>query len=185
VRGTTQRGDQAREQVLVRLSATLEPSGDPERVGLGPYPTVALTRGRDVVLSQWAESRGFAIATLPVDNGTLRLELPRIWTTSPFEGIPLAHAAVRGPGNIVYDLMLHGDDTAGALHAYVTYVPPAGTVFPRRDVIPLRARVVGRPAMLPAEDGAVVVMATYDELGGGIDAVHVRCDMVTLPQRMP
>jgi hypothetical protein len=25
------------------------------------------------------------------------------------------------------------------------------------------------------------VMGVYDELGGGIDAVHVRCEMVTLP----
>jgi len=24
-------------------------------------------------------------------------------------------------------------------------------------------------------------MVVYDELGGGIDAVHVRCEMVTLP----
>lgn len=183
VRGTTATGQQAREQVLVRLSPTLEPVGEPERLGLGPYPTVALARGRDLVISQWAESRGLAIASLPVDDGRVRVELPRIWTTEPFEGIPLAHAAVRGPGNVLYDLMLHGDDVAGGLHAYVTYVPPAGTVYPRRDVIPFRARVIARPALLPAEDGAVVIMATYDELGGGVDAAHVRCEMVTLPAR--
>ncbi len=77
--------------------------------------------------------------------------------------------------------MLHGDDVAGGLHAYVTYIPPAGTPYPRRDVIPLRARVIARPALLPAEDGVVVIMATYDELGGGVDAAHVRCEMLTLP----
>jgi hypothetical protein len=32
-----------------------------------------------------------------------------------------------------------------------------------------------------AGDGFVAVMGVYDELGGGIDAVHVRCEMVTLP----
>lgn len=183
VRGTTMTGDRAREQVLVRLSPTLEPQGEPERLGLGPYPTTAVARGRDLVISQWAESRGIAIATLPVENGAPRVELPRIWTTDPLEGIPLAHAAVRGAGNVLYDLMLHGDDTAGGLHAYVTYIPPAGNPYPRRDVIPLRARVIARPAMLPAEDGVAVVMATYDELGGGVDVAHVRCEMLTLPAR--
>jgi hypothetical protein len=37
--------------------------------------------------------------------------------------------------------------------------------------------------LLPAEDGVVAVMANVDEMGGGVDAVHVRCDLVTLPQR--
>jgi hypothetical protein len=32
-----------------------------------------------------------------------------------------------------------------------------------------------------AGDGLVTGMGVYDELGGGIDAVHVRCEMVTLP----
>lgn len=181
VRGTTLTGSQAREQVLVRLTPTLDPAGEPERLGLGPYPTTAVARGRDLVVSQWAEARGIAIATLPVENGAVRVELPRIWTTSPFEGVALSHAAVRGPGNVLYDLMLHGDDVAGGLHAYITYIPPAGTPYPRRDVIPLRARVIARPALLPAEDGVVVIMGTYDELGGGIDAAHVRCEMLTLP----
>ncbi len=183
VRGTTMTGDRAREQVLVRLTPTLEPTGEPERLGLGPYPTTAVARGRDLVISQWAESRGVAISTLPIDHGVPRVELPRIWTTDPLEGIPLAHATVRGAGNVLYDLMLHGDDTAGGLHAYVTYIPPAGTPYPRRDVIPLRARVIARPALLPAEDGVAVVMATYDELGGGVDVAHVRCEMLTLPAR--
>ncbi len=183
VRGTTMTGEQAREQVLVRLTPSLEPSGEPARLGLGPYPTTAVARGRDLVIAQWAESRGLAIATLPVEQGEPHVELPRIWTTDALEGIPLAHTAVRGAGNVLYDLMLHGDDTAGGLHAYVTYIPPAGNPYPRRDVIPLRARVIARPAMLPAEDGVVVVMATYDELGGGVDVAHVRCEMLTLPAR--
>lgn len=183
VRGTTMTGEQAREQVLVRLTSTLEPQGEPERLGLGPYPTALVARGRDLVATQWAESRGLAVATLPVENGTLRTELPRLWTTDPLEGIPLAHVAIRGAGNVLYDLMLHGDDVAGGLHAYVTWLPPAGAPFPRRDVIPWRARMITRPALLPAEDGVVVLMAGYDELGGGLDAAHVRCEMVTLPQR--
>ena len=183
VRGVTQQGTQAREQVLVALTPTLEPDGEPQRLGLGPYPTTAVVRGNDLVVSQWAESRGYAVATLPLDHGRPRIELPRIWTTSPFEGIPLAHATTRGAGGVLYDLMLHGDDVAGGLHAYVTYVPPAGAPYPRRDVLPLRARVIARPALLPSEDGAVVILATYDELGGGIDAAHVRCEMLTLPAR--
>jgi hypothetical protein len=183
VRGTAMNGSQAREQVLVRLSPTLEPLGEPERLGLGPYPTTAVPRGDDLVVSQWAESRGLAVATLPSREGRLQLELPRLWTTSPLEGIPLAHVAIRGAGNILYDLMLHGDDVAGGLHAYVTWQPPAGPPFPRRDVIPWRARMITRPALLPAEDGVVVLMAAYDELGGGIDAAHVRCELTTLPAR--
>lgn len=183
VRGTAMNGSQAREQVLVRLTATLEPRGEPERLGLGPYPTTAVVRGDDLVVTQWAEARGLAVATLPIREGTVRVELPRLWTTSPLEGIPLAHAAIRGAGNVLYDLMLHGDDVAGGLHAYVTWQPPAGAPFPRRDVIPWRARMITRPALLPAEDGVVVLMAAYDELGGGIDAAHVRCELVTLPTR--
>jgi len=183
VRGSAMNGTQAREQVLVRLTPTLEPVGEPERLGLGPYPTTAVARGDDLVVSQWAESRGLAVATLPVRDGRVQLELPRLWTTSALEGIPLAHAAIRGAGNVVYDVMLHGDDVAGGLHAYVTWQPPAGPPFPRRDVIPWRARMITRPALLPAEDGVVVLMAAYDELGGGIDAAHVRCELTTLPAR--
>jgi len=33
----------------------------------------------------------------------------------------------------------------------------------------------------PARDGFVAGMGVYDELGGGIDAVHVRCEMATPP----
>ena len=55
--------------------------------------------------------------------------------------------------------------------------------FTRRAERTRRRDVPGRthPALLPAEDGFVAVMGVYDELGGGIDAVHVRCEMVTLP----
>jgi hypothetical protein len=183
VRGTALDGSQAREQVLVRLTSTLEPLGDPQRLGLGPYPTTAVARGNDLVVSQWAEARALAVATLPVRDGQPIVELPRLWTTPPLEGIPLAHVTLRGVGNILYDLMLHGDDVAGGLHAYLTWLPPAGAPFPRRDVIPWRARMITRPALLPAEDGVVVLMAAYDELGGGIDAAHVRCELVTLPAR--
>ena len=181
--GTAMDGSQAREQVLVRLSPTLEPVGEPERLGLGPYPTTAVARGDDLVIAQWAESRGLAVATLPARDGRVEVALPRLWTTAPLEGIPLAHVAIRGAGNVLYDLMLQGDDVAGGLHAYLTWQAPAGPPFPRRDVIPWRARMITRPALLPAEDGVVVLMAAYDELGGGIDAAHVRCELVTLPPR--
>jgi hypothetical protein len=183
VRGTTLTGEQAREQVLVRLRPTIEPDGEPERLGLGPYVTAATVRGDQVVLTQWAESRGLAVSPLTPREGRFQFETPRIWTTQPLEGVPIGHSSIRGAGNIVYDLMLHGDDVAGGLHAYLTYIPPSGTPVSRRDVIPLRARVIAPPALVPAEDGLVAVMATYDELGGGIDAAHIRCEMVTLPAR--
>lgn len=183
VRGTTLEGAQARAQVLVHLSATLEPQGEPVALGLGPYETTAVARGDRLVLSQWAESRGYAVSALPVTAEGVGVETPRIWTTERFEGVPLGHRATLGPGGVIYDLMLHGDDVAGGLHAYATFVPPAGSPFSRRDVMPLRARVIARPALLPAEDGFIAVMGVYDELGGGIDAVHVRCEMVTLPPR--
>lgn len=184
VRGTTATGAQAREQVLVRLDDALEPVGEPERTGLGPYPTGYATRGSTLVLTQWAEARGLALATLPVRDGAVALELPRIWTTTPFAGVPLGHAMVRG-GTILYDFMLHGDDVAGALHGYLAWVPPAGAPFARREVLPLRARVLAPPALLPAEDGFVAVLAEEDETGAGVDAVHVRCELVTFPAPRP
>jgi hypothetical protein len=183
VRGTATNGQPAREQMLVRLGATLEPAGDPERVGLGPYEVGATMRGDTLVLSQWVDGRGFALVQAPLREGRLALEAPRIWTTAPFEGLALGHTMRLGPQGIVYDLALHGDDVAGGLHGYLTFVPPSGAPFPRRDVVPLRARVIAPPQLVPAEDGVVAVMATYDELGGGVDAVHLRCDMVTLPDR--
>ena len=51
----------------------------------------------------------------------------------------------------------------------------------RKRATPPSLRFLGRRAYL----GAVVIMATYDELGGGIDAAHVHCEMVTLPARNP
>lgn len=183
VRGTTLTGEQAREQVLVRLTDTLEPSGDPSRLGLGPYATAASMRGGNLLLSQWAEGRGLAISTLPVTRGRVQIETPRLWTTRDLEGLSLGHAMVTGGEGVLYDLATHGDGTAGGLHAYLVYFDGAGQPFPRRDVFPLRARVIAPPALLPAEDGVVAVMANVDELGGGIDAVHVRCDLLTLPQR--
>lgn len=183
VRGATTTGEQAREQVMVHLRPTIEPDGEPDRVGFGPYETAAVLRTNRLVLTQWAESRGLALSALPLLHGRPQIETPRIWTTTAFEGVPLGHAAILGPGQVIYDLMLHGDDVAGALHAYATFIPPAGTPFPRRDVLPLRARVIAPPALLPAEDGFVAVLAVHDELGGGVDAMHVRCDMVTLPPR--
>ncbi len=181
VRGTSLDGAQARAQVMVQLSASLDPEGEPMALGLGPYETVAVPRSDRLVVAQWAESRGFAVSTLPLAGDRVQVETPRIWTTERFDGVALGHRAVLGPAGVIYDLMLHGDDVAGGLHAYATFLPSAGTPFSRRDVMPLRARVVARPALLPAEDGFVAVMGVYDELGGGIDAVHVRCEMVTLP----
>ena len=183
VRGATTTGEQAREQVLVRLTDTLEPSGDPARLGLGPYPTAAAMRGGSLVLSQWAEGRGLAVATLPLARGRLQVETPRLWTTRDLEGAPLGHTMVTGGEGVLYDLATHGDTVAGGLHAYLVYFDGAGTPFPRRDVFPLRSRVIAPPVLLPAEDGVVAVMANVDELGGGVDAVHVRCDLVTLPAR--
>ncbi len=183
VRGTTLTGQQAREQVLVRLTDTLEPSGDPARLGLGPYATAAAMRGTSLLLSQWAEGRGLAVSTLPVARGRLQVETPRLWTTRDLDGVSLGHAMVTGGEGVLYDLATHGDTVAGRLHAYLVYFDGAGQPFPRRDVFPLRARVIAPPVLLPAEDGVVAVMANVDELGGGVDAVHVRCDLLTLPQR--
>jgi hypothetical protein len=183
VRGATVTGEQAREQVLVRLTDTLEPSGDPVRLGLGPYPTAAAMRGGSLLLSQWAEGHGLAVSTLPVARGRLQVETPRLWTTRELEGAPLGHTMITGGEGVLYDLAMNGDTVAGGLHAYLVYFDGAGTPFPRRDVVPLRARVIAPPVLLPAEDGVVAVMANVDEMGGGVDAVHLRCDLVTLPQR--
>ena len=80
--------------------------------------------------------------------------------------------------------------TAAALHAavastyhnnYYLLVWAVGLTAAFGDPAYRLARLVRGD--VPAEDGVVAVMATYDELGGGVDAVHLRCDMVTLPDR--
>ena len=183
VRGTTTSGEQAREQVLVRLSDTLEPVGEPARLGLGPDLTAVSVQGRRLVVTQWAESRGLALAALTPNGNTLQPEAPRVWTTQPFEGAPVGHALTEGTHGELYDLALNVDDVGGATHAYLTYIPPAGTPFPRRDVIPTRGRVIAAPALVPADDGVVAVLASDDEVGAGLDAVHLRCELVSLPER--
>ena len=171
------------EQLHQRTGIRYQPVGEPERLGLGPYETAGVVRNRSLVLTQWAESRGLAVSTLTPRDGALPIETPRTWTTDPFEGVALGHTLLRGTSNILYDFVLYGDDVAGGLHGYLTYIPPAGVPYSRRDVVPLRARVIAPPVLLPADDGVVAVMASYDEMGGGVDAVHLRCDLVTLPPR--
>lgn len=192
VRGTTATGGQAREQVLLRLSDTLDPVGTPSRLGLGPDPIAMATQGLHTIVTQWAESRAIAVVTLtPSGNtqntqdtqNTLRADTPRLWSTRPLEGSPVGHTLGEGPHGELYDLAFNTDDNGSATHAYLTYIPPSGTPFSRRDVIPTRGRVIATPALITADDGVTVVLVSTDELGTGLDAIHLRCELVQLPQR--
>lgn len=182
VRGTGPQNEQARVQVLVTLDETLSPVGEPINTGFAQFPMAYTLRGRTLMLFQWAQQQGVAIATWPVDERSIQQQLPRLWYAQPpLEGIPLGQDALLGPGNIVYNVVAYGDPVAGGVHGHVSWVPPSGQPVVRRGVLPVRARLITPPRLLPAEDGVVVVMATYDETGGAVDAFHVRCDLVTVP----
>jgi hypothetical protein len=182
VRGTGPENEQARVQVLVPLTEGLQPANEPVNTGFAQFPMAYTLRGRSLILFQWAQQQGVAIATLPVGDRRIGEQLPRLWYANPpLEGLNLGQDAILGPGNIVYNVVAYGDPVAGGVHGHVGWLPPSGQPTVRRDVLPVRARVVAPPQLLPAEDGVVVVMGTYDETGGAVDAYHVRCDLVTLP----
>lgn len=181
VRGTGSEGEQARQQVAVVLDETLNPMGLPFATGFAQFPMAMVRRGRSLVMMQWAQQQGVAIATLPIEERRLGERLPRLWYAQPpLEGANAGQAAVLGPGNIVYDVVLYSD-VGGGLHGHVVWVPPSGVPTVRRDVLPVRARLAAAPQVLAAADGVVALLATYDETGGAIDAFHVRCDLVSLP----
>lgn len=186
VRGTGPDNEQARVQVLVTLSDALTPVGEPAGTGFAQFPLAYALRGRTVVVFQWAQQQGVAIATLPITPRRLGEQLPRLWYAQPpLEGVLLGHAAQLGRGNILYNVVAYGDPTAGGVHGHVAWVPPSGVPTIRRDVLPVRARLLAPPGLIPAADGVVAITASYDETGGAVDAFHVRCDLVALPETAP
>jgi hypothetical protein len=182
VRGTGPENEQARVQVLVPLTEALTPAGEPTNTGFAQFPMAYALRGRTLTLIQWAQTQGVAIAMLSVGERRLGEQLPRLWYAQPpLEGLHLGHDAIVGPGNILYNVVAYGDPVAGGVHGHVSWMPPSGQPIVRRDVLPIRARLVAPPRLIPAEDGVVAVVASYDETGGAVDAYHVRCDLVTVP----
>jgi hypothetical protein len=183
VRGTGPHNEQARVQVLVALNENLRPVGQPFATGFAQFPLAMVRRGRSMLVFQWAEQQGVAIATLPIGDRRFGEQLPRLYYAQPpLEGSSAGHAATVGASNIVFDVANY-TETAGGVHGHVTWLAPSGTPYIRRDVLALRLEEAFSPAVFPAVDGVVVVTGGTDETGGAIDAYHVRCDLVSLPQQ--
>jgi hypothetical protein len=183
VHGTGARNEQARVQVLLPLNDALAPIGEPQATGFAQFPLATVARGNDVLVFQWAEQQGVAIATMPTNGRVVHAELPRVfYARPPLEGALLGHTATLAPGNVVYDLVTYGEDQ-GELHGHLAWVPPSGVPIIRRDVLPLRTRLAAAPRALPAADGVSVIVSGEDETGGAIDAIHLRCDLVNAHAR--
>lgn len=185
VRGTGPHNEQARMQVLVALDDALRPAAQPFATGFAQFPLAMVQRGRSMMLFQWAEQQGVAISTLPIGDRRFGEQLPRLYYAQPpLDGNPVGHAATLGAGNIAYDVSLYGETQLG-LHGHVTWLAPSGTPYIRRDVLALGLDAALPPVVFPASDGVVVITIGDDETGGAVDAYHVRCDLVALPQSAP
>jgi hypothetical protein len=183
VQGTGPQNEQAAQQVVVHLTDALQPAaGPPAATGFAQYPMAYVRRGDNLVLVQWAQAQGLAIAVLPVTAQRLGQQLPRLWYAQPpLDGAHVGQAALLGSGNIVYDLAVYTDPLGGALYGHLAWIPPSAVPIVRRDVLPVRTRLVAPPRVLPAADGVVAVLAGVDETGAAVDAFHVRCDLVSVP----
>jgi hypothetical protein len=183
VRGTGPHNEQARVQVLVSLDENLRPVGQPFATGFAQFPLAMVQRGRSMLIFQWAEQQGVAISTLPVGERHFGEQLPRLYYAQPpLEGSHAGHAATLGASNIVFDVASYLE-SGGGMHGHVTWLAPSGTPYIRRDVLALRLEPAFAPAVLPAADGVVVITGGTDETGGAVDAYHVRCDLVSVPQQ--
>jgi len=185
VPGTGPRNEQARVQVLVHLDERLEPAGELFATGFAQFPFATLARGRSLVVFQWSETQGLAIATLPVGERRVGEQLPRLWTAvPPIDGAPAGHAAALGTNSIAYDSALYVEDNGG-VRLHLAWLPPDGVPVIRRDVFATRMLLGTPPVSLAADDGVVTLLAGRDETGSALDAVHLHCELVTVPPRGP
>ncbi len=182
VPGTGPHNEQARMQALVSLDDQLRPTGEPFATGFAQFPLAAAQRGRTLNVFQWVEQQGVAIATLPIGERRFGEQLPRLfYAQPPLEGSAIGTAATLGASHIVYNVGLYGE-VQGGVHGHVLWLAPGDTqdaLHLRRDVLALRTTLAAPPVALAATDGVVVFTVGDDETGGGVDAYHVRCDLLS------
>ena len=171
-------GEEPAVQMLVTLDERLVPVGPPDRTGFAQFPFSAVTRGASVEVAQWVERRGVAIGRLPVSARRVALDNPRLWFAQPsFAGSARYAAGLSASDGVSYALVI-GDHAGEAVESHLAWIPPSGEPMLRRNVVPVFGAVLGAPAMLPAADGFVAVVAHNDEAGFALDAYHVRCELV-------
>ncbi|MFO0560025.1 MAG: hypothetical protein U0269_18570 [Polyangiales bacterium] len=177
--GVGPNGEQPALQMLVTLDERLLPVAVPERTGFAQFPWAAIARGSSVEVSQWA-SQGVAIGRLPVSARRVGVESPRLWYAQPaFAGIAQFASALHTSDAITYAMVV----TGGAMsESHLAWIPPSGEPMLRRNVVPVFGTVIGAPALVPAQDGFVAMVAHNDEAGFALDAHHVHCELVTRSQ---
>lgn len=176
--GVGPNGEEPAVQMLVTLDDRLLPVSAPERTGFAQYPFSAVTRGSNVELAQWVGTRGVAIGSLPVSARRVALGNPRLWFAQPpFLGGARYAAGLDARDGVSYALVI-GDRSGNSVESHLAWIPPSGEPMLRRNVVPVFGTVLGAPAMLPAADGFVAVVAHNDESGFALDAYHVRCELV-------
>ncbi|MDP3274894.1 MAG: hypothetical protein Q8Q09_06820 [Deltaproteobacteria bacterium] len=179
-------GETPAVQMLVTLDEQLLPVGVPERTGYAHFPWSVVARsGGALEVHQWVRSQGVAIGRVTVSARRAALEAPRLWFAQPpFEGRAVASASIVGRGGVAYGAVVT-ERAGGSLESQLAWVAPSGEPMLRRSVVPLSGRLLMLPALAAAEDGYVMFAGAEDETGFGIDAFHVRCDMVTREASAP
>jgi hypothetical protein len=166
-------------QMLVTLDERLLPVAAPERTGFAQFAFATVGRGAAVEVSQWVGPQGVAIGRLPVSARRVGAESPRLWYAQPpFGGLARHASALLTREGIHYALTITERRGGAMSESHLAWVPPSGEPMLRRNVVPVFGAVLGAPAMIPAEDGFVAVVAHNDEGGFALDAFHVRCDLV-------
>lgn len=174
-------GEQPAVQMLVTLDEQLLPVAAPERTGFAQYPWASVARGSSVEVMQWAGAQGVAIGRLPVSARRVGSEAPRLWYAQPaFAGVAHFASALHTSDGITYSLVI----TSSAMsESHLAWIPPSGEPMLRRNVVPVFGTILGSPALVPAQDGFVALVAQNDETGFALDAHHVRCELVQRAQR--
>jgi hypothetical protein len=174
--GVGPHGEQPALQMLVTLDEQLLPVAVPERTGFAQFPWAAVARGTSIEVVQWTW-QGVAIGRLPVSTHRVGVESPRLWYAQPtFAGVPHYASALHTSDAITYAMVV----TGGAVtESHLAWIAPSGEPTLRRNVVPVFGTVIATPALVPAQDGFVALIAHNDETGFALDAHHVRCELVT------
>jgi hypothetical protein len=172
-------GEQPAVQMLVTLDERLLPVGVPERTGFAQFAWSAVNRGSVLELAQWVGPQGVALGRLPVTARRVALESPRLWFAQPPFGGSAAYAgALLSRDRVHYALTITERRGTALSEAHLAWVAPGADPVLRRNVVPVFGAALGAPALVPAEDGFVALVAHNDEGGFALDGFHVRCELV-------